>query len=129
LLARVGVMRRAAERLTVSVESLSRHIEQLETELGVCPFQRRPHGISLTSVGRKILQHCQCTSDAFGMLADHVHGSNATLLQHVNLRIDSLPARALLPGSLPFVGVNVDEQLRVLCNVIAPSQLSKIVIA
>lgn len=107
VLARVGIMRRAAERLMVSVATLSRHIEQLETELGVCLFQRRPHGISLTPVGRQILQHCDGICNAFSTLADHVHGNDATLLQHVNLRIDSLLARALLPGLLPFVGANV----------------------
>lgn len=54
-----GGFKRAAMRLHVTQPALSYQVKQLEEELGVSLFHRRPRGASPTEAGRVLLQHTQ----------------------------------------------------------------------
>lgn len=54
---------KAAERLHISQPPLTRHIHQLEHELGLTLFVRHRHGVTLTDAGRRLLEKAR-TLDA-----------------------------------------------------------------
>jgi DNA-binding transcriptional LysR family regulator len=49
--ARVGSIRRAAERLNISASAVNRQVLNLEAEMGVPFFERLPRGVRLTAAG------------------------------------------------------------------------------
>src|SRR5262245_27414109 len=55
---------KAAERLHISQPPLSRHIHQLEEELGVTLFLRHRQGVTLTQEGRRLLEKARALDAA-----------------------------------------------------------------
>ena len=55
---------RAAERLHISQPPLTRHIHQLEEELGLTLFHRHRHGVTLTDEGRRLLDRARALDAA-----------------------------------------------------------------
>jgi len=55
---------KAAERLHISQPPLSRHIHQLEEELGLTLFLRHRQGVTLTEVGRRLLDKARALDAA-----------------------------------------------------------------
>jgi DNA-binding transcriptional LysR family regulator len=55
---------KAAERLHISQPPLSRHIHQLEQELGLTLFVRHRHGVTLTDEGRRLLEKARALDAA-----------------------------------------------------------------
>jgi DNA-binding transcriptional LysR family regulator len=59
--ARVGSIRRAAEKLNVASSAVNRQILKLEAEIGVPIFERRGNGVRLTPAGEHLMRHTRNT--------------------------------------------------------------------
>ncbi len=59
---RCGSIRVASARLNVVPSALSRQIQNLETELGVPLFERRPRGMALTAAGEVYARYAQAVT-------------------------------------------------------------------
>lgn len=55
--ARVGSIRRAAERLNLTASALNRRIQDIEAELGTPIFERLPRGVRLNAAGELLIRH------------------------------------------------------------------------
>ncbi|WP_028714263.1 MULTISPECIES: LysR family transcriptional regulator [unclassified Paracoccus (in: a-proteobacteria)] len=58
-IARIGVIGHAAQDLGVAQSALSHHMAELEAQLGVRLFNRRPRGVALTPAGERLHEHAQ----------------------------------------------------------------------
>lgn len=72
--ARVGTVSGAAEAMGVHHATVIRHIDALETRLGVKLFQRHARGYTATEAGRDLMQVATATDDQFTQLAGRIRG-------------------------------------------------------
>lgn len=72
--ARRGTVSGAAQMLGVHHATVIRHIDSLETRLGVKLFQRHARGYTATEAGQDLLQVAQATDDQFTQLAGRIRG-------------------------------------------------------
>lgn len=72
--ARKGTVSGAADVLGVHHATVIRHIDALETRLGVKLFQRHARGYTATEAGADLLQVAQATDDQFTQLAGRIKG-------------------------------------------------------
>jgi DNA-binding transcriptional LysR family regulator len=72
--ARMGTVSGAAEALGVHHATVIRHIDALETRLGVKLFQRHARGYTSTEAGQDLLQVAQATDDQFTQLVGRIRG-------------------------------------------------------
>src|SRR5436853_7333269 len=54
-----GSITRTADKIGIAQPALTRHIQQLETELGTQLLTRLPRGVRLTTSGRDLLDHAR----------------------------------------------------------------------
>lgn len=99
-IARVGNVTRAAEDLHVSQPALSKQIRSLEEEIGAKLFCRKGRGITLTSAGRTILQHCHDMLSAWGEAKRAVEGGAQQEREQIRLITFVTFAFYLLPNFL-----------------------------
>ena len=72
--AREGTVSGAAAALGVHHATVIRHVDALETRLGVKLFQRHARGYTPTEGGRELLQVAQATDDQFTQLVGRLRG-------------------------------------------------------
>jgi len=70
--ARLGTVSGAADALGVHHATVIRHIDALETELGVKLFQRHARGYASTEAGQDLLQVATATDDQFTQLVGRI---------------------------------------------------------
>ena len=113
---------RAAARLNMSQPPLSRHVQELETHLGIALFNRSTRSVELTSAGRALLPRARSilfdSHAAVDELKRWASGHNekiavgfmsAIMLTKFNVFLE--PLHALHPGlSFNFVQMRSDEQ-------------------
>jgi len=69
---------KAAERLHISQPPLSRHIQQLENELGLTLFVRHRQGVTLTEPGRQLLEKARAWEAAAQTFHDAAKEARST---------------------------------------------------
>jgi DNA-binding transcriptional LysR family regulator len=57
--ARMGSIRKAAERLNLTPSAMNRRIQDLEAEVGTPLFERRPRGVRLTTAGEMFVRYAR----------------------------------------------------------------------
>lgn len=77
--AKAGTVSGAADELGVHHATVIRHIDALETRLGVKLFQRHPRGYTPTEAGTDLLQVAQTTEDQFAQLEGRIKGQGAAV--------------------------------------------------
>lgn len=77
--ARLGTVSGAAEALGVHHATVIRHVDALETQLGVKLFQRHARGYTATEAGQDLLLVAQATDDQFSQLIGRIRGQGDTV--------------------------------------------------
>ncbi len=72
--AKAGTVSGAAEALGVHHATVIRHVDSLETNLGVKLFQRHARGYTPTEAGEDLLRVGQATDDQLGQLSGRIRG-------------------------------------------------------
>ncbi|WP_368185199.1 LysR family transcriptional regulator [Aestuariibius sp. HNIBRBA575] len=92
--ARLGTVSGAADVLGVHHATVIRHIDALETRLGVKLFQRHARGYTATEAGQDLMQIAKTTDDQFAQLAGRLKGQGAGVSG--DLVVTSLPSLSAL---------------------------------
>ncbi|MEP0990904.1 MAG: LysR family transcriptional regulator [Tateyamaria sp.] len=72
--ARMGTVSGAADVLGVHHATVIRHVDSLETRMGVKLFQRHARGYTATEAGQDLMRVAQATDDQFGQLEGRIKG-------------------------------------------------------
>ncbi|MEF1289357.1 LysR family transcriptional regulator, partial [Vibrio sp. M260118] len=84
---RTGSFAKAAERLNVDRSVLSKQVKQLEEHLGVKLINRTTRSMSLTSVGKRVVEQAEKVSHALEETVDIAHSYHSEPSGH--LRVSS----------------------------------------
>lgn len=81
--ARHGSVTAAAAEQSLVVPAVSRRIAELEAQVGIALFERRPHGMALTEAGRSLLVHARSMIMAVDRMQDeaaaYLHGDKGVV--------------------------------------------------
>ncbi|PUB10876.1 LysR family transcriptional regulator [Yoonia sediminilitoris] len=110
--ARKGTVSGAAEQLGVHHATVIRHIDALESRLGVKLFQRHARGYTATEAGQDLLQVAKATDDQFTQLAGRIRGQGEGVSGDLLVTsVDGL-SRMLTPILVAFQEQNPDITVR-----------------
>ncbi len=97
--ARMGTVSGAAEVLGVHHATVIRHVDALETRLGVKLFQRHARGYTATEAGEDLLRVAKATDDQFSQLVGRIKGRGTDVSG--DLVVTSLTS--LVPRMVPIL--------------------------
>ena len=104
LVARLESFSRAAEELYTSQPNVSKHVHQLEAELGVSLFHRLGGSIELTEAGRAVYRYAQQVFDLTAELQRILVELEGLERGYVRLGASSTPGLYLLPEMIATFG-------------------------
>ncbi|GHF94498.1 LysR family transcriptional regulator [Deinococcus piscis] len=74
VVAELGSVSRAAERLNLSQPTVSSQLRALQEQFGEPLYRRRAHGVELTPVGEGLLPYAHAVAHALRQVGDHIAG-------------------------------------------------------
>jgi DNA-binding transcriptional LysR family regulator len=93
-----GSLSAAARRLGASQPTLGRRIRQVEQQLGVTLFTRKPRGLQLTDIGQALLPAAQTMRDAAGQMALSAAGQEQLIKGTVRITASVFVSYHILPS-------------------------------
>jgi len=114
--ARRGTVSGAAEVLGVHHATVIRHIDALETSLGVKLFQRHARGYTPTEAGRDLLTIAQSADEQFAQLANRIKGQGETVQGELIVTSISGLSDLLVPVLAGFQALWPDVMIRFLTD-------------
>jgi LysR family nitrogen assimilation transcriptional regulator len=93
-----GSITRTADKIGIAQPALTRHIKQLEAELGTQLLMRLPRGVRLTTSGRDFLDHARTIMLEVSRASEHVRGKAQAPRGAVVMGTSPTLAPLLLPG-------------------------------
>lgn len=74
VVAELGSVSRAAERLNLSQPTVSSQLRALQEQLGEALYRRRAHGVELTPAGEQLLPYAHAVAHALRQVGEHIAG-------------------------------------------------------
>jgi LysR family transcriptional regulator, nitrogen assimilation regulatory protein len=93
-----GCITRTADKIGIAQPALTRHIKQLEAELGTQLLTRLPRGVRLTTSGRDFLDHARAITLEVSRASAHVRAKTQAPCGKVVMGTSPTLAPLLLPG-------------------------------
>jgi LysR family transcriptional regulator, nitrogen assimilation regulatory protein len=131
-IAELGSMTRAAAFLNIAQPALSRHVQQLEEELGVTLFQRSDRGVALTNAGlllrdraTGLLQHFERVRQEVRDEFNEPSGELTAAMPPSMLELVTLPSIVRFRERYPAVLLRVIEGISGVLNAWSMVQLGK----
>jgi DNA-binding transcriptional LysR family regulator len=91
---------KAAEALFVSQPAVTKHIKELEEQLGTALFKRNGSNISLTSAGQVLVKHTQHIFETYATLENELAQLNDSVSGNIRIGASTTLAQYVLPKIL-----------------------------
>ncbi len=98
-----GSLSAAARRLGASQPTLGRQIRQVEQQLGVTLFTRKPRGLQLTDIGQALLPAARTMRDAAGQMALAAAGQEQQIKGTVRITASVFVSHHILPPIIAHI--------------------------
>lgn len=98
--ARLGSIRKAADRLNVASSAINRQLLNLEKSLGAALFERLPRGVRLTSAGEMLIKHVRNTLREFSAVRSDIDDLRGLRKGNITIAAVEGIAAQFLPGIL-----------------------------
>ena len=100
VVARMGSVTRAANELFISQPAVSAHLKAVEQRCGEMLFDRTPRGVTLTTVGREVLEQINRLFALYEELPEIVEASRGQISGEIIVAASSTPGTYLVPELL-----------------------------